>query len=167
MARESLRTSFTTHLCYVPCQQCFNLRSFTANRVRNNAAYHMKILALFTILFLSACGIAEPNRHPTFTPPARAQPTNTSGTSRVQSANPDRSAIEDDIREAVFRYQFNHNASGLKQNAKVYYLSFGEEGKEPSDAFLERFKGHTPPVKKASEFNGGQQGLVFNVTTIQ
>lgn len=37
-----------------------------------------------------------------------------------------RSVQEEDIREAVFRYQFEHNASGLQQAAEFYCLSLGE-----------------------------------------
>lgn len=55
-----------------------------------------------------------------------------------------------DICEAVFRYQFEHNASGAQQKAKAYFLKI--HNKDPSDEFLARFKGHTPPVKKGSDF---------------
>ncbi len=51
-------------------------------------------------------------------------------------------ANEDDIREAVFRYQFAHNASAQQQGAKVYFLSLAED-KDPSDRFMLRFKDHT------------------------
>jgi hypothetical protein len=32
------------------------------------------------------------------------------------------SSKEDDIREAVFRYQFGHNESGQQQNTNIYFL---------------------------------------------
>jgi hypothetical protein len=57
---------------------------------------------------------------------------------------------EDNIREAVFRYQFEHNESGHKKKANVYCLSIEKE-RDPSEAFIWRFNGHTPPVKKNSE----------------
>jgi hypothetical protein len=84
-------------------------------------------------------------------------------------------AEQDDIREAVFRYQFEHNASGQKQNAKVYFLSLGKD-KEPGDAFIARFKDHKPPVKKLSQAQKtfevidketGERGLIFRAVTIK
>ena len=84
-------------------------------------------------------------------------------------------AEQDDIREAVFRYQFQHNASGQQQSANAYFLSFGKD-KEPDDVFIARFKDHKPPVKKRSQSKGqfevidkdtGERGLIFNVVTIK
>jgi len=93
-----------------------------------------------------------------------------------QAKNKSRSAIEDDIREAVFRYQFLHNASGQQQHAKVYFLSLSE-GKDPNDKFVERFRGQTPPVKKGSQATTqpgvvkdkttGEEGIIFRVTRIK
>jgi len=85
---------------------------------------------------------------------------------------------EDDIREAVFRWQFDHNVSGQQKRAKVYFLSVGEKYGDPSDEFLKRFADNQPPVRKRSECTAdagkgvldkktGEQGLVFNVTRIQ
>ncbi len=66
-----------------------------------------------------------------------------------------RSVQEEDICEAVFRYQFEHNASGLQQAAEFYCLSLGEvtdKGNvDPSDELMRRFQGHRPPVKKVSQ----------------
>ncbi len=84
-------------------------------------------------------------------------------------------ADEDDIREAVFRYQFSHNASAQKQNAKVYFLSLGK-GKAPNNLFMLRFKDHKPPVRQVSFLASnkgmkgkepGNQGLIFYVTKIE
>jgi hypothetical protein len=84
-------------------------------------------------------------------------------------------ADEEDIREAVFRYQFWHNASAKQQRAKVYFLSIGDD-KDPRDAFMARFDKHKPPVKKLSQATGnfgvvdkktGERGLIFSVTTIE
>jgi hypothetical protein len=84
-------------------------------------------------------------------------------------------ADEDDIREAVFRYEFAHNASGQQQHAKVYFLSVDKD-EDPSDAFMSRFKDHQPPVKKRSRATGefevidrdtGERGLIFRATTIK
>jgi hypothetical protein len=80
----------------------------------------------------------------------------------------------DDIREAVFRYQFYHNASGQQQRAKAYFLSL-EEGHDPDDAFIDRFKDNQPPVKKISqvkteglfEKENGFRGLMFRIDSIK
>ena len=87
----------------------------------------------------------------------------------------DRAQEVDAIREAAFRYMFAHNASGAKQSAKVYCLAI--EDKDPDEAFLARFAGSTPPVKKRSECKvsgrgvrdkaTGGKGLVFNVAAIR
>ena len=98
---------------------------------------------------------------------------------------------EDDIREATFRHQFLHNASGVQQKAKVYFLAVGRnedwddgsdgfmalDGADPSDEFLKRFADHKPVVKKKSqgvvhlgEFKDkktGEKGLVFGLGTIK
>ncbi|MEJ2444831.1 MAG: hypothetical protein P8Y42_15525 [Exilibacterium sp.] len=84
---------------------------------------------------------------------------------------------EDDIRETVFRWQFEHNASGQQQKAKAYYLQIGEKD-DPSDVFIKRFDEHKPPVRKASActadaINGvrdkktGEKGLLFRATSIE
>ncbi len=78
----------------------------------------------------------------------------------------------DDIREAVFRYQFLHNASGQQQNAGVYFIGLYVTGDrnlpvryvDPSDNLLARFAGNAPPVKKASESTYSVQG-VFDIRT--
>lgn len=63
-------------------------------------------------------------------------------------------AVEDDVFEAVFRYQFEHNGSLQKQNAAAYYLHLSPQltgGDNPDDAFMKRFAGHRPPVRKVSQ----------------
>ena len=104
-----------------------------------------------------------------------AAPT-TAPTTRPSTA-PARSAAEDDIREATYRYQFLHNASGLQQKADVYFLSLGEKDTDPSDAFMKRFADHKPTVKKVSSSAGrlggvrdkdtGGKGLIFRVAQIK
>jgi len=88
-----------------------------------------------------------------------------------------RTKAEDDVREAVFRHLFQHNASGLQKSAKAYFLAV-EKGADPADPFLKRFDGHTPPVKKASQSRRGARGsqvedketgalgLIFSITSI-
>jgi hypothetical protein len=84
---------------------------------------------------------------------------------------------ENDIREAVFRHQFDHNASGQRTDAAVYCLSVGSKETDPSDEFMKRFADHKPPVRKLSECNvdpvngvvdksTGKSGLIFRVTSI-
>jgi hypothetical protein len=94
------------------------------------------------------------------------------------AADKARQSQVDDIREAVFRYQFGHNGSSQQQSAKVYFLSVGEKYRDPSDAFMKRFAEHKPPVRKASasqQLRGrgivdkrtGELGLAFGVETIK
>lgn len=94
---------------------------------------------------------------------------------------PDRDKQEDDIREAVFRSQIAHEDSELGQSKPiVYFLSLwgpDSDGKDPSDDFMKRFAGHTPPVKKYSKstIDDSQyviddetrvRGLIFSVSRI-
>jgi hypothetical protein len=60
----------------------------------------------------------------------------------------DRAAAENDIAEAVFRYQFDHNASALQKGAEKHCLSLPRE-KMPSAEFLKRFESDRPPVVAA------------------
>ena len=57
-----------------------------------------------------------------------------------------------DVCEAVFRYQFQHNASGI-QKADVYFLTI--QSQNPSHRFIARFSDHSPPVRKGSRFMTG------------
>jgi len=90
----------------------------------------------------------------------------------------DRLAQEDSIREVVFRYQFDHNESGVKNDAAVYCLSLSDGRTDPSDQFIMRFKGNQPPVLKVSkcgwwsdtvpiDVTTGRRGLIFRVTGIR
>ncbi len=73
---------------------------------------------------------------------------------------------EDDIREAVFRYQFEHWGS----NKEIYYLSLSNQG-DPTDEFTRRFKDIQSEVRKASlaERAGGEikGGVIFFVREIK
>jgi hypothetical protein len=68
---------------------------------------------------------------------------------------------EDQIREAVFRYQFEFNASGLGKAANAYYLSV-EGDNDPSPLLLDQFEGHLPRVKpvSASELEAGTAQVI-------
>jgi hypothetical protein len=57
--------------------------------------------------------------------------------------------VADDIREAVLRHMFGHEAQQQKPYTKVLFISV--EKKDPDDKFIARFKGHIPPVKKGSD----------------
>src|SRR6266508_2898683 len=80
---------------------------------------------------------------------------------------------EDDIREAVFRHQFGHNASGIRQKAKTYYLALGSliNKRDPSSQFMQRFKGHKPSVEGASlaeqRYGRIRDGLIFYIEEIR
>ncbi len=84
-------------------------------------------------------------------------------------------ADADDLREAVFRHLFDHNASAAQRSAAAYYLSV--EGRDPGADFLARFAGHVPPVLPASRSTAsktegvrdrvtGKAGLRFSVGRI-
>ncbi len=76
---------------------------------------------------------------------------------------PDRLTAEPDVAEAVFRYQFQHNASTIQQGADRYCLSlFGD--RQPDAAFLHRFDGNHPPVVRADQCQRGSgHDLFFRV----
>lgn len=67
------------------------------------------------------------------------------------------------ICEAVFRYQFEHNASAAQQKASAYFLSI--DGKDAPTDLLNRFEGQRPAVKAGSEFSEGK-GLNFRIDTL-
>ena len=66
------------------------------------------------------------------------------------TASPSRAAAEEEITEAIFRRQFDHNASALQKNAEKYCLSLPGD-KAPSAELLKRFEGNRPPVVAASQ----------------
>jgi hypothetical protein len=90
----------------------------------------------------------------------------------------DRASQEDDVREAVFRFQFDHNASGQQKTARAYCLAIltGEKDSDPSSEFIKRFAHHKTRVRKASdchcasfhvvENRFGRPALIFRVSNI-
>jgi hypothetical protein len=100
-------------------------------------------------------------------------------TSSILAADSDRVGQEDDIREAVFRHQFEHNASGQQKTAHAYCLSImaGEKDSHPPPQFIKRFAHHKPPVRKWSachwttqqvvENRMGRSALIFRVAEIK
>jgi len=85
---------------------------------------------------------------------------------------------EDQIREAVFWYQFEFNVSGLGKAANAYFLSV-EDNEDPGPQLLEQFSGHRLPVKPVSastlesgtaqvlDRESGRPGLIFRITEIR
>lgn len=75
---------------------------------------------------------------------------NSSSPSPSQTSSPSRAAAEEEIAEAVFRRQFDHNASGIQKNAEKYCLSLPGDTM-PSAELLKRFEGNHPPVVAADQ----------------
>ena len=97
----------------------------------------MKNLATMTLLvLLSGCAASATN------------PTDSG--SAGSTASPSRAAAEEAIAEAVFRQQFEHNASAIQKNAEKYCLSLPGD-RMPSAEFLKRFEGNRPPVAAADQ----------------
>ena len=91
-----------------------------------------------------------------------AQNTGPAGSSSGGSPQ-SRAEAEEDIAEAVFRYQFDHNASGIQKQAARYCLSLPGD-RSPGEAFLQRFAGNQPPVASAEECERvGGKNLYFRV----
>lgn len=98
-----------------------------------------------------------------------------------EKSAPEAIASEDiDILEAVFRYQFEHNASSgtASGRAKYYFIAIGksETPANPPAELLARFAGHSPPVEPASladtsgivrHMGDGGQGIVLRVESIE
>lgn len=89
-----------------------------------------QLLPILGFLILAAC--SQPSSGPSSGPGTTRQP-------------PPRSVSEPEILEAVFRHQFEHNASGIRDGARRYCLTW-VGGEDPDADFLRRFAGHNPPV---------------------
>ena len=99
--------------------------------------------------------------------------------SLAAAADKTRDLQGDDIREAVFRWQFGNNASYHQNDrnyAQVYFLQVND--RDPSEKLMKRFANHKPPVRKVSacgperikgvyDKKTGEKGLIFRVTTIK
>ncbi len=70
-------------------------------------------------------------------------------------------SVEDQVREAVFRYQFEVSASGLGNDASAYNLGLGH-GDDRSAELLAGFEGHVPAIRPlcASEPEPGTAQVV-------
>lgn len=82
-----------------------------------------------------------------------------------------------DVQEAVFRYQFEHNASSQKQSADFYCLGLRDK-QDPPEELMRRFAGHSPEVFPASQCTADARlgvshgaipgsGLIFSITEIK
>jgi hypothetical protein len=96
---------------------------------------------------------------------------------------PDRAADARGVLEAVFRYQFEHNDSGLQDRAAAYCLCVpdreGRRGgeRDPEPGLLELFRGRKPPVLPCSgcrveggrvvETREGRPALTFRVAALR
>ena len=70
----------------------------------------------------------------------------------------------DDLRETVFRYQFEHNASAGQTQVGVFFVSL-DDRIEPDADFIKRFIGHVPVVKPVAESEVIEGGLVADRAT--
>ena len=85
--------------------------------------------------------------------------------------------VEEDIREAVLRYMFEHSAPQQMPHTKVLFVSIDK--KEPSKELLSRFANNSPPVKSESNSDrtkdmglvvdkkSGESGILFSVGAIK
>ncbi len=73
------------------------------------------------------------------------------------------------VQEAVFRFQFDHNAAVQLQGSTMYFLAFGDpEGKvavDPSASFLTRFSGVKARIAPYSEAGRTDSGWVIDKKT--
>lgn len=78
-----------------------------------------------------------------------------------------REAEERNAREAVFRFQFKNNASGLRNGADVYCLEIWQGGADPVDPdepMLRRLSEGPALVRKSSSCDSGELGVFDKAT---
>jgi hypothetical protein len=139
----------------------------------------MAMAAAIAGMTVTATGCAK--RTQPSSPAAAAPDTPPDADASASDADASALSVDDQVREALFRYLFEHNESGSKDSAKVYFLAIVDErGKQqdPSREFLARFAGHRPRVEPVSRmasnatFEGvrhretGDRGLLFHVGAI-
>jgi hypothetical protein len=73
------------------------------------------------------------------------------------------------IQEAVFRYQFAHNASVGQGSPQVWFLAFGDphekRAMDPPEAFMTRFSDLRPRIGQYSEAGRSESGWVIDKKT--
>jgi len=149
--------STADHLCRVEGQASREL-----GEPNSNAARRCFGLRPFCTAFLTAAAFIIAGAGC-----ARVCPTTSAVTNQAKPCFTD---PDDAIRFAVFRYQFDHNASGQKTNAGVYCLSLslaGQEPIDPSDELVASFTAHEPPVKKRSQCETSMRGVFDRQTSRQ
>ncbi len=90
------------------------------------------------------------------------------------SGNSSQTSQEDDVREAVFHFQFKN----IQLAVEYHFISI--DGKKPSSAFVQRFRDEAPPVESISECvrvkkpirgfvnrKDDKPGIIFNVGAIK
>jgi hypothetical protein len=86
-------------------------------------------------------------------------------------------AVEEEVREVVFRHLFMHNHSGMQQSARIYCLALDPGPTDPGASLIARFQGEATPIKPVSacslsaidgvkELSTGNHGLIFRVGPI-
>jgi hypothetical protein len=72
---------------------------------------------------------------------------------------------ENDIREAVLKYMFEHSATQQHPYTSTFFIAIDKD-EDPSDEFMNRFEGHKPIVKKLSESTyKSDTGMIFDKET--
>jgi len=56
----------------------------------------------------------------------------------------------EDVREAIFRFQFNRIGTKSDKLVRVYFLTIGESPQDPDETFISRFSDLKSSVRKAS-----------------
>jgi hypothetical protein len=119
--------------------------------------------ALCAVAFCTASGAPDPSQGVDAVTTATKR---TSGKSKTEDiAQPQE---ESNIAEAVFRYEFDHNASAVQKDASAYFLAFGAANapKDPGADFLKRFADVKPTVKPASaSLKSGETRSVIDKST--
>ena len=94
-----------------------------------------------------------------------------------------RESEADNLREVAFKTLI-YEAAAAQQGYRVYFLSLGNTWTndrpfaiDPSDGFMKRFEGRTPPVRKVSQSRSvkgevrdkisDQRGVIFTVTDLK
>ena len=129
--------------------------------------------AIFAALLLAlATGCDRRNG----TTPKQA-PSEVASTQPVSTTQPTpRAADRLDVLEAVFRHQFNKNASGGQRNVEYFFLSLDGRA-DPPPELLARFKDQKPivlplsmatasPAPGVKHKDLGGRGLIFRITSI-
>ena len=80
-----------------------------------------------------------------------------SGVVVAQAKTSSAKTTQDDVREAVFRWQFENNRAGVFRGAPFFCLSLN--GADPTTAFMRRFKGYRTPLKKISQCDTSSRGV--------